>query len=220
MANRTLEVTDGLHDYILRHIREPKLLAELREETSRHPLANMQISPEQGQFLSFLVAATGVRRAIEVGTFTGYSALCVALALPADGKLIACDISEEYTTIARRYWAKAGMADRIDLRLAPAVETLDRLLEEGQSGSFDFGFIDADKSSYDSYYERVLALLRPGGVLVVDNVLWSGDVADPEKKDADTISIRALNKKIVSDSRVSMSLIPVADGLMLVRKNP
>lgn len=220
MANRTLEVTDGLHDYILRHIREPKLLAELREETSRHPLANMQISPEQGQFLSFLVAATGVRRAIEVGTFTGYSALCVALALPADGKLIACDISEEYTTIARRYWAKAGMADRIDLRLAPAVETLDRLLEEGQSGSFDFGFIDADKSSYDSYYERVLALLRPGGVLVVDNVLWGGDVADPEKKDADTISIRALNKKIVSDSRVSMSLIPVADGLMLVRKNP
>lgn len=220
MANRTLKITDELHDYILRHIREPELLAELREETSRHPLANMQVSPEQGRFLSFLVAATGARRAIEIGTFTGYSALCIAQALPPDGKLIACDVSEEYTAIARRYSARAGLAARIDLRLAPAVETLDRLLREGQAGSFDFGFIDADKVSYDSYYERVLALLRPGGVLVVDNVLWGGDVADPRKKDPDTTSIRALNEKIVTDDRVSMSLIPVADGLMLVRKNP
>ena len=219
MANRSLTITDALHDYILRQtLREPALLAELRQETSRLPLANMQISPEQGQFMALLVELIGARQAIEIGTFTGYSALCVALALPPDGRLTACDVSEEYTTIARRYWARAGVADKIDLRLAPAVETLDALLARGGAGSYDFAFIDADKSSYDAYYERSLALLRPGGLIVVDNVLWGGEVADPSKKDSDTAAIRALNAKTRDDARVSMSLIPVGDGLLLARK--
>jgi predicted O-methyltransferase YrrM len=219
VANRSLTITDALHDYILRQtLREPALLAELRQETSRLPLAVMQISPEQGQFMALLVELIGARRALEIGTFTGYSALCVALALPADGRLTACDVSEEYTAVARRYWARAGVADKIDLRLAPAVETLDALLASGGAGSYDFAFIDADKSSYDTYYERSLALLRPGGLVVVDNVLWGGDVADPTKKDSDTATIRALNAKIRDDARVSMSLIPVGDGLLLARK--
>lgn len=219
MANRSLTITDALHDYILRQtLREPALLAELRQETSRLPMANMQIGPEQGQFMALLVELIGARQALEIGTFTGYSALCVALALPADGHLTACDVSEEYTAVARRYWARAGIADKIDLRLAPAVETLDALLAKGRAGTYDFAFIDADKSSYDAYYERALALLRPGGLVVVDNVLWGGDVADPAKKDSDTTAIRALNKKIRDDARVSMSLIPVGDGLLLARK--
>jgi predicted O-methyltransferase YrrM len=219
VANRSLTITDALHDYILRQtLREPVLLAELRQETSRLPLAVMQISPEQGQFMALLIELIGARRTLEIGTFTGYSALCVALALPPDGRLTACDVSEEYTAVARRYWARAGVADKIDLRLAPAVETLDALLARGGAGSYDFAFIDADKSSYDAYYERSLALLRPGGLVVVDNVLWGGDVADPAKKDPDTTAIRALNKKIRDDARVSMSLIPVGDGLLLARK--
>jgi caffeoyl-CoA O-methyltransferase len=219
VANRSLTITDALHDYILRQtLREPALLAELRQETSRLPMANMQIGPEQGQFMALLVELIGARQALEIGTFTGYSALCVALALPADGRLTACDVSEEYTAVARRYWARAGIADKIDLRLAPAVETLDALLAKGRAGTYDFAFIDADKSSYDAYYERALALLRPGGLVVVDNVLWGGDVADPAKKDSDTTAIRALNKKIRDDARVSMSLIPVGDGLLLARK--
>ncbi len=219
MANRSLTITDALQDYMAREtLREPDLLAELRAETARMPMSNMQIGPEQGQFMGLLIELIGARRALEIGTFTGYSALCVALALPADGRVTACDISEEYTAVARRYWAKAGVADKIDLRLAPAVETLDTLLEEGRAGSYDFAFIDADKTSYDVYYERSLTLLRAGGLIVIDNVLWGGDVADPAKNDADTTAIRAINRKVSNDERVSMSLIPVGDGLLLARK--
>lgn len=219
MANRSLTLTDALYDYLLRNsLREPAILAELRAETARLPASNMQIAPEQGQFMALLVELIGARRTLEIGTFTGYSSLCVALALPADGTVTACDISEEYTAVARRYWAKAGVAEKIDLRLAPAVETLDELLAEERAGSYDFAFIDADKTGYDAYYERCLVLLRPGGLIAVDNVLWGGDVADPARTDADTAAIRALNAKLRDDSRVSMSLIPVGDGLLLARK--
>lgn len=221
MANKSLTVTDALHGYLVdATLREPPLLRELREETSRMPMANMQIAPEQGQFMALLVELLGARRTLEIGTFTGYSALCVALAMPRDGRLLACDISEEYTSVARRYWARAGVSEKIELRLAPAVETLDALLAEGGSGSFDFAFIDADKQGYDAYYERTLALLRPGGLVAIDNVLWGGQVADPSDLTADTAAIRALNAKIRDDRRVSMSLVPVGDGLMLARKLP
>ncbi|GIK96547.1 MAG: O-methyltransferase [Alphaproteobacteria bacterium] len=221
MANRSLGISDTLHRYLVEAaLREPPLLRELREETSRLSASNMQIAPEQGQFMALLAELVGARRAIEIGTFTGYSALCVARALPADGRLIACDISEEYTAVARRYWERAGIAGKIDLRIAPAIETLDRLLADGQSGSFDFGFIDADKQNYDAYYERTLALLRPGGLLAVDNVLWDGQVADLTDTTPETTAIRALNTRIREDERVSMSLVPVGDGLLLARKRP
>ena len=219
MASRTLQMTGRLYDYLLQaSLREPPLLAELRAETAKLPLAAMQISPEQGQFMAFLVETIGARRTVEVGTFTGYSALCVALALPAGGKVIACDISEEYTAVGRRYWTRAGVADRIDLRLAPALDTLGRLLADGGPGSIDFAFIDADKREYDGYYEAILKLLRPGGLVAIDNVLWSGAVADPAAQDDDTRAIRALNEKLRADSRVSLSLLPIGDGLTLARK--
>jgi caffeoyl-CoA O-methyltransferase len=219
MANRSLSITDQLYDYMMREtLREPPLLAELRAETARMPMSMMQIGPEQGQFMGLLVELIGARRTLEIGTFTGYSTLCVALALPPDGRVTACDISEEYTAVARRYWARAGVTDKIDLRLAPAVQTLDTLLAEGHAGAYDLAFIDADKSGYDAYYERSLKLLRSGGLILVDNVLWSGDVARPDKDDPDTRAIRALNRKIRDDERVSMSLIPVGDGLLLARK--
>ena len=219
MASRTLQMTGQLYDYLLQaSLREPPLLADLRAETAKLPLAAMQISPEQGQFMAFLVEAIGARRTIEIGTFTGYSALCVALVLPAGGKVIACDISEEYTAIGRRYWSRAGVADKIDLRLAPALDTLERLLADGGAGSIDFAFIDADKREYDGYYEAVLKLMRPGGIIAVDNVLWDGAVADPAKQDDDTRAIRALNEKLKADSRVSLSLLPIGDGLTLARK--
>jgi caffeoyl-CoA O-methyltransferase len=219
MANRTIELTDRLYDYLLKvSLREPPLLATLRAETAKLPMAGMQISPEQGQFMGLLAELIGTRRALEIGTFTGYSSLSVALVLPADGKLIACDVSEEYTAIARRYWARAGVAGKIELRLAPALETLRQLLAEGAAGSFDFAFIDADKREYDGYYEAVLKLLRQGGLMTIDNVLWGGAVADPRKRDADTVAIRALNKKLRDDSRISLSLLPIGDGLTLARK--
>ena len=219
MASRTLQMTGRLYDYLLQaSLREPPLLAELRAETAKLPLAAMQISPEQGQFMAFLVETIGARRAIEIGTFTGYSALCVALALPAGGKVIACDISEEYTAIGRRYWSRAGVADRIDLRLAPALDTLERLLADGGAGSIDFAFIDADKREYDGYYEAILRLLRSGGLVAIDNVLWSGAVADPSAQDDDTRAIRALNEKLKADPRISLSLLPLGDGLTLARK--
>ena len=219
MSPRTLDLTDALYDYVLANsLREPPLLARLREETAKLPMARMQIGPDQGQFMRLLVELIGARRTVEVGTFTGYSSLSVALALPADGNLIACDISEEYTAIARRYWAEAGVADRIELRLGPAVETLDGLIADGGVGAYDFAFIDADKTNYDSYYERCLTLLRPGGLIAVDNVLWNGAVADPEDRTPDTQAIRALNAKIHEDERVSISLATVGDGLMLARK--
>jgi caffeoyl-CoA O-methyltransferase len=219
MSSRTLQMTGQLYDYLLQaSLREPPLLAELRAETAKLPMAAMQISPEQGQFMAFLVETIGARRTIEIGTFTGYSALCVALALPAGGKVIACDVSEEYTAIGRRYWSRAGVADKIDLRLAPALDTLANLLAEGGAGSIDFAFIDADKREYNGYYEAVLKLMRPGGIIAIDNVLWDGAVADPAKQDDDTRAIRALNEKLKADSRVSLSLLPIGDGLTLARK--
>jgi predicted O-methyltransferase YrrM len=219
LARRTVAVDDRLYDYILAHsVHEAPLLSELRAETAKLPLAGMQISPEQGQFMALLVELIGAKRTIEVGTFTGYSSLVVAMALPPEGRVVACDVSEEFTSVARRYWAKAGMANKIDLRLAPALETLDKLLAGGEAGRFDFAFIDADKENYLGYYERCLSLLRQGGLLAIDNVLWGGEVADPKVDDKDTRSIRALNDRVHGDQRVSASLVTIGDGLTLARK--
>lgn len=219
MAKRTLTLDDRLYDYILEvSLREPPVLARLREETAQMKEAMMQISPDQGQFMRLLIELTGARRALEVGTFTGYSALSIALALPPDGKVVACDVSEAFTAVGRRYWQEAGVADKIDLRLAPAVESLDALIADGAAGSFDFAFIDADKSNYATYYERALTLLRRGGLVAVDNVLWNGAVVDPTKNDEDTQAIRALNRLLKSDDRVNLSLVPIGDGLTLARK--
>ena len=219
MSRRTLELTDPLYNYLLANsLREPEVLGRLREETAGLRGSGMQIGPEQGQFMALLVQLMGARRCIEIGTFTGYSALAVALALPADGEIIACDVNEETTAVARRYWQEAGVAEKIDLRLAPALETLQALTAAGGAGSYDFVFIDADKSNYDAYYESALTLLRPGGLIAVDNVLWGGAVIDSTSDDKDTRAIRALNAKIASDQRVSCSLLPLGDGLMLAFK--
>jgi predicted O-methyltransferase YrrM len=200
-------------------LREPTILTQLRQETSQLPMSRMQISPEQGQFMALLVQLIGAKKTLEVGVFTGYSSLVVALALPADGKIVACDVSEEYTSVARRYWQQAGVADKIDLHIAPALETLDNLLTTGEAGTFDFAFIDADKSNYNNYYERCLELIRPGGLIAIDNVLWSGKVADTEIQDNQTNKIRDLNRKLHEDSRITLSLVPIADGLTLAMKN-
>lgn len=221
MSNRTLSVDEALHDYILKvSLREPPVLRRLRDETATMPEHNMQIAPEQGQFMALLLTAIGARRVIEVGTFTGYSSLAMALALPEDGTLVTCDVSEAYTAVARRYWEEAGVADRIDLRLGAAVETLDGLVHEaGHPQTYDFAFIDADKASYDAYYEACLVLVRPGGIVAFDNTLWDGKVAEPSVQDADTRAIRALNEKLFADSRVDVSLVPIADGLTLCLKS-
>ncbi len=219
MSNKTLPLDDALYEYLLSvSSREPDVLARLRAETAREPMARMLSAPEQGQFMALLVQLTGARKCLEVGVYTGYSALWVALALPADGILVACDVSEEWTAIGRRYWSEAGVTGRIDLRLAPALSTLEQLLEDGADGSFDFAFIDADKENYLAYYEATLQLVRPGGLILIDNTLWSGAVADPADQEPDTRAIRALNKHIHADRRVQMSLLPVADGLTLVLK--
>lgn len=219
MSNQSIQLTPELYTYLLEvSLRESDLLQELRDRTRRMPEARMQIAPEQGQFMTLLARLLGARQALEIGVFTGYSALCVASALPADGRLIACDISAEYTRIAREYWERAGVADRIDLRLAPASETLATLLAEGAAGSFDLAFIDADKTGYADYYEQCLALLRPGGLIVVDNVLWNGRVLDAATADEDTCAIRAFNRRIHKDARVDLSLVPIGDGLSLLRK--
>lgn len=219
MKKGALGLDDKLYDYLLRvSLREADVLLRLREETAAMPLSVMQISPEQGQFMALLVELMGVERAIEVGVFTGYSSLAVALALPPEGRLTACDISEEFTAVARRYWAEAGVDHKIDLRLAPALETLDGLISEGASGTYDFAFIDAEKTEYADYYERLLILLRPGGLILIDNVLWSGRVADGDCDDDDTVAIRAFNEKLVADERISLSMLPLADGLTLARK--
>ncbi len=199
-------------------IRESPLLARLREETARLPAARMQIAAEEGQFLDLLIRLSGARRCIEVGVFTGYSSLVTALALPTDGHLLACDINPTTTAIARRYWAEAGVAGRIRLELAPALQTLDAELAKSGEGSYDFAFIDADKISYIDYYERCLRLLRPGGLIAVDNTLWSGSVADPRKRDTDTQAIRAFNEHVHADRRVDFCLVPIADGVTLARK--
>ena len=193
-------------------------MRRLREETASLEGASMQIGADQGQFMGLLVEITGARNALEVGTFTGYSALAVALALPDDGRLVACDVSEEWTAIARRYWEEAGVAHKIDLRLAPALETLEGLLAEGCAGTFDFAFIDADKEGYDVYYERALELMRTGGLIALDNTLWEGKVVDPAVVDVDTQAIRAMNMKLAGDARVTLSLLPIGDGLTLARK--
>jgi predicted O-methyltransferase YrrM len=214
-----IKATNAIQDYISDvTLREPDILARLRAETDPLPFSGMQISPLQGQFMALLVQAIGAQRCLEVGTFTGYSSLVVALALPADGKIIACDVSAEWTAIARRYWEEAGVAAKIELRLAPALQTLDKLLADGQDGTFDFAFIDADKKNYDGYYERALKLLRPAGVIAIDNVLWGGSVLDPRKRDADTAAIKALNRKLRDDMRVSLSMLPIGDGLTLACK--
>ena len=218
MTNRTLNIDEHLYQYILDvSLREHPVLAELREVTRSQPRAGMQISPEQGQFMAMLVKLIGARQTLEIGVFTGYSALATALALPPDGRIIACDVNAEFTDIGRRHWEKAGVADKIDLRLAPAIDTLDALIAEGRSGSFDFAFIDADKTNYDNYYERCLQLLRVGGLIAIDNVLWDGDVAHPAQ-DADTAALQALNIKLHADERVDLSLLTIADGLTLARK--
>ncbi|PZV07774.1 MAG: SAM-dependent methyltransferase [Leptolyngbya sp.] len=221
MSNKSLAMGDRLYTYLQSvSVREPEILTELRHETAKQPMAGMQISPEQGQLMALLVQLMGATKTLEVGVFTGYSSLVVALALPPHGKIIACDVSEEYTAIARRYWQKAGVADKIDLRIAPALETLDLLLAEGQANTFDFAFIDANKSSYDDYYERALKLVRVGGLIAIDNVLWSGAVADPAVTNNSTEKIRALNQKLHQDDRITLSLIPIADGLTLALKRP
>ncbi|MBO1058545.1 MAG: methyltransferase domain-containing protein [Dolichospermum sp. JUN01] len=220
MSKQTLGLEQNLYDYLLSNsLREPAILTQLRQETAQMPRSIMQISPEQGQFMALLVKLIGAKKTLEVGVFTGYSSLVVALALPADGKIVACDVSEEYTSVARRYWQQAGVEDKIDLHIAPALETLDKLLTAGEAGTFDFAFIDADKSNYDNYYERCLELIRPGGLIAIDNVLWSGKVAETEIQDNQTNKIRALNRKLHQDSRITLSLVPIADGLTLAMKN-
>ena len=219
MSTGYLPLNDQIFSYLLNtSVREPEYLVRLRAETAQLTDGNMQISADQGQFMTLLVKLIGARKTLEVGVFTGYSSLCTARGLPADGQIIACDVSAEWTTIARRYWAEAGVAHKIDLRLAPAVETLDSLLADGQAGTFDFAFIDADKENYDTYYERALQLVRPGGLIAFDNTLWYGKVADESVQDVDTIALRALNKKLPDDERVMMSQLTVGDGLTLVLK--
>ena len=219
MSNITFGLSDDVRRYLLGvSVHEPEILARLREETVRLPMGMMQITPEQGQLMALLVRLLQARRCLEVGTFTGYSALWVALALPADGRLTACDVSAEWTAIARRYWEEAGVAGKIDLRLAPALETLDSLISQGESGRFDFAFIDADKGNYWKYYERTLRLLRPGGLIAIDNTLWSGRPADLDDRDATTSVIRDFNARLYQDRRVHISMLPIGDGVTLVWK--
>jgi predicted O-methyltransferase YrrM len=219
MTKKSLGLDNQVYEYLLSvSLREAEVLTKLRQETDRHPMSTMQISPEQGQFMGLLVKLLKAKKTLDIGVFTGYSSLVVALALPEDGKVIACDRDPEATAIARRYWQTAGVEDKIDFRLAPALETLDQLIAEGEAGSFDFAFIDADKRNYPNYYERALTLLRPGGVVAIDNVLWSGSVADPEVTDNRTIAIREFNQQLHQDSRVEISMLPLADGLTLALK--
>jgi len=219
VSRRTWGIDEKVRKYLLEHsLREPAAAAELRAATAKLPYGGMQISPEQGQLMALLVQSIGARRAIEIGTFTGYSALWVAAALPADGKLVCCDVSAEWTAVGKPFWEKAGVAGKIDLRIGPATGTLDGLLAEGGAGAYDFAFIDADKTGYDGYYERCLKLLRRGGLIGIDNVLWGGDVADPKKRSADTLALRALNDKIHRDERVTLSMLPIGDGLTLALK--
>ena len=219
MSRRTLSVDDALYRYLLdQSLREHPAQAALRASTASHPHAGMQISPEQGQLMALLVKLIGARRALEIGVFTGYSALAVALALPDEGRLLACDVSDEYTRVGRPYWEQAGVAHKIELRLAPALATLDARLAAGEAGQYDFAFIDADKRSYDGYYERCLQLLRAGGLIAIDNTLWGGKVAHAAGDDADTAALQALNAKLHGDARIDLSLLPIGDGLTLARK--
>ena len=219
MSRNSIGLSDELNQYVVDiSVHEPDLLARLRKETAELPEAGMQVAPEQGQLLTLLVRLMAARKILEVGVFTGYSSLAMALALPDDGSLIACDVSEDWTSVARRYWQEAGVAQRIDLRLGPALDTLNELIETGHGDSFDMAFIDADKERYIDYFERALVLLRPGGLIAVDNVLWSGSVLDPTDQSADTVAIREFNQHLYDDQRIDLSLLPIGDGLTLARK--
>jgi predicted O-methyltransferase YrrM len=219
MSDVTLNLTPEVYEYLHQvSLREPEVLTQLRAQTHKMSMSQMQISPEQGQFMRLLIELMGAKKTLDIGTFTGYSALSVAIGLPNNGKVIACDINGEWTKIAKKFWAQAGMADKIELRLAPALETLKALLANGEANSFDFSFIDADKANYDVYYELSLQLVRPGGLIAIDNVLWSGKVADPNDQENNTKAIRALNTKIHQDERVSISMLPIGDGLTLAKK--
>lgn len=219
MSRTVTAVTGDLAAYVSEvTLREPEILRRLRDETAGHPEASCQISAEQGQFLALLVRLLGARRAIEVGVFTGYSSLSVALALPPNGRVVACDISDEYTSVARRYWKEAGVEHMIDLHIAPGLQTLDSLIAGGQAGAYDFVFIDADKTGYQAYYDRALVLIRSGGIIAIDNVLWHGRVIDPSVNDADTLAIRELNRNLHADQRVWLSMVTMGDGLTLAMK--
>lgn len=218
MSLRSIGLDEKLYEYLLDvSLREPEVLRRLREETAERDNASMQIAPEQGQFMALLVRLIGAERTLEIGTFTGYSALAVALALPPHGRVTACELSEEYAAVARRWWAQAGVAERIDLRVGPADETLDRMLEDGLGRRYDFAFIDADKQGYVGYWERCLRLVRQGGLIMVDNVLWDGRVVDPGNTEESTRAIRAFNERVRGDDRVDLSLVPIGDGLTLAR---
>src|SRR3954468_4501921 len=219
MANRTLSLSDALHAYLVEHsVREPEVLRRLRAETAQDSMSMMQISPEQGQFMQMLVRLMDARQCLEIGVFTGYSSLAIALALPMDGRIAACDVSEKWTAIACKYWKEAGVDHKIELHLAPALETLDKFIASGQTGRFDFVFIDADKVNYMNYYERALVLVRTGGLIAIDNTLWGGQVVDMASQSEDTQAIRRLNEKLRLDSRVQISLLPIGDGLTLALK--
>lgn len=219
ITNKSGLLPSSIYEYLLSvSLREPQVLTQLREETRQYPEANMQISPEQGQFMSLLVQILGATNILEIGTFTGYSALWMALALSDTGQIITCDLSQDYTAVARRYWEMAGVASKIELRLAPAVASLEQLLANEQTGQFDLIFIDADKTNYEAYYEKGLQLVRQGGLIVIDNTLWGGQVADSTVQDQATAAIRSLNETIYQDYRVNLSLLPMADGITLVRK--
>jgi predicted O-methyltransferase YrrM len=219
MSSKTNFLPEAVHAYLVAHsVHEVEAQRALREETAKLPMAGMQISPEQGQFLGWLLRLVGARQVIEIGTFTGYSALCMALALPEGGRIVCCDRKREWTAVGERYWREAGVADRIDLRIGPALDTVLGLVAEGAAGRFDLAFIDADKTGYADYYERCLILLRPGGIIAIDNTLWSGSVADPGIDTDDTKALRALNAKIHSDGRVDAVMLPIGDGLTLARK--
>jgi len=218
MSKTIVSITDQLYSYMLDNwIRENDVLRELREETAKLEMAAMQISPDQGQFMAFMVKLIGARNILEVGTFTGYSALAMAQATDKDCKIICCDVSEEWTSVAKNYWKKSGVEQKIELRLAPALETLQQLIKESMT-QLDFSFIDADKANYDAYYEACLSLTRPGGIIAIDNVFWGGSVVDETQQDEDTKAIRALNKKLKTDERIDLSIVPIGDGLTLVSK--
>ncbi len=219
MGKKTLNLTEPLYDYLLDvSLRESSVLHALREETDRHDMARMQISADQGQFMAFLLKLIQAKRVIEIGTFTGYSTLAMAQALSHDAKIITCDVNDEWTLIARHYWSKANEDHKIDLRLAPALETLDALIADKQNNRFDFAFIDADKQNQKNYFERCLTLVRPGGLIAIDNVLWGGSVIEPDDHTDDTIAIRNLNSALKDDTRIDLSLVPIGDGLTLARK--
>lgn len=221
MTVRSIGLEKYLYDYLLSvSLREAEVLTHLRQATSLQTMAQMQIAPEQGQFMALLVQLIRAQKTLDIGVFTGYSSLVVALALPANGKVVACEANAEYAAIARSWWQKAGVVDKITLHVAPARETLDRLIAQQEADTFDFAFIDADKSNYQYYYEQCLQLVRPGGLIAIDNVLWSGRVADPQVQDNRTNKMRALNQKLHQDGRIDLSLVPIGDGLTLARKLP